>query len=124
MSLDGVHVDGVLELAVILAEGVGEDRGVLLIGQRCIEREGGKREAGLAGLTDLVLSDLQGGGQLAVRRSTAEVLGQVPGRRAHLKEQFLDRAAYADLPALVPEVALDLAADARGGVGGQAVPDG
>ena len=48
-----------------------------------------------------------------------EVLDQRGARLADLQQQFLHRPLDMDLPALVPEVALDLAGDARLGVGGQ-----
>jgi hypothetical protein len=52
----------------------------------------------------------------------SKFLREILGCRAHLEQQFLYWAADADLPALVPEVPLDLPADARASISGQAVP--
>jgi hypothetical protein len=62
----------------------------------------------------------QQGRQFAVAGSVAAFLGQFGADRADLQEKFLERAADMDLPPPVPEVPLDLAADARRGVRGQA----
>jgi hypothetical protein len=48
------------------------------------------------------------------------LLGERVAGRAHLEEQFLGGPADVYLPALVPEVPLDLAGDARLGIGRQA----
>jgi hypothetical protein len=121
VGTDGLHVDGVLDRLVVLAEQLGHRRGILGVGDRRVQRGGGEGEAGPAGLADVVLGDPQQAGQLVVGGRAAAFLGQLPADRADLEQQFLERAADVDLPALVPEVPLDLAADTRRGVSRQAV---
>ena len=55
-------------------------------------------------------------GELARRGGAAQRLGELGGRRADLHAQLLEPARHPDRPALVAEVALDLADDRRGGV--------
>ncbi len=56
-------------------------------------------------------------GELAGGGGAAQLLGQLGGRRADLHAQLLQAARHPDRPALVAEVALDLADDRRGRVG-------
>ncbi len=60
---------------------------------------------------------------LGVVGHVAQLLGQLPGRLADLQHELLYRALDVHLPALVAEMPLDLARDARLGVGGQAAAD-
>jgi hypothetical protein len=76
VGLDGVHVDGVLECLVVLAEHVRENRGVVFgARQRRVERGGAERQAGPVCLADLVLGDAEGSGQVAAGRTIPEFLG-------------------------------------------------
>ena len=63
-------------------------------------------------------------GQVGLGRGAAQPLGQLPGRLADLQHQLLHRALDVHLPPLVAEVPLELAADARPRVRGQAAADG
>ena len=62
-------------------------------------------------------------GQFGFTQQQAELVGEFLGGLAQLEQQFLSGPADVDLPPLVPEMALDLAADAGLRVGGQAVAD-
>src|ERR1019366_7517453 len=53
----------------------------------------------------------------------AQLLGEFLGGFAQFEQQFLGGPADVDLPALVPEVPFDFAADARLRVGGEAGTD-
>ena len=55
-------------------------------------------------------------GELAGRGGAAQALGELGGRRADLHPQLLEPARHPDRPALVAEVALDLADDRGRGV--------
>ena len=90
--------------------------------QRRVQRVGGEGLVGPAGLAHVVLGDGQVPGQLAVLGGAAELLGQGLLGGAHLLQQLLVLAAHPELPAPVPEVPFDLPADARLGIGIQAVP--
>src|ERR1035437_5664646 len=63
-------------------------------------------------------------GQVGFGWRPAQILGQLPGRRPDLENQILHRALDMELPALVAEVPLDLAADARLRVRGQTAAKG
>ena len=121
---DGVHAEHVLQPRVLPAEQVSQGAHAGLAGQRGVQRgrlEGQLRPPGLA---QLVGADPQVPGQVGFGRGPAQVLGQLPGRLADLEHQLLHGARDVDLPPLVAEVPLDLAADARPRVGGQAAADG
>ena len=62
-------------------------------------------------------------GHLGVGWRAAQILGQLAGRLAGFQYQFLHGPRDVDRPALVPEVPLDLAADAHLRVGGQVAAD-
>ena len=73
-------------------------------------------------MAHVVAGDAGAGGELAVAGAVAELLGQGFPGGAHRQQQFLVVTADPQLPAAVAEVPFDLAADARLGVRGQAVP--
>jgi hypothetical protein len=60
--------------------------------------------------------------QLLVPGRTAQLLGEFPARPADLQHQFLRGPLDMDLPALIPEVPLDLTADTWLRVRGQVRP--
>ena len=78
------------------------------------------RPAPPAGRAAAHRADPQVPGQVGLGRGPAQLLGQLPGRLAGLEHQLLHRAPDVDLPPLVTEVPLELAADARPRVRGQA----
>ena len=67
--------------------------------------------------------DVQVLGEFGVRRNPAELVGQFGGRVPQLEPSLLKRALDVDLPALIAEVALDLAAYARLRIAGQTRAD-
>jgi len=106
------------------AEQVSQGRGAGLAAQRGVERAGLEGELCPPGLAQRVAGDSQVPGEVGLGRVPAQVLGQLPGFRADLKDQFLHRARDVDRPPLVPEVLLDLPADAGPREGRQAAAGG
>jgi hypothetical protein len=107
-------------LVVVVPEQIAERSGVRVGGERRVQRQGLKcavRIVALANVADLTAEML---GNLLFRRGSVQLLGQVGLAGKDLGPQFLRRPADVDLPALIPEVTLDLAADARTGVSGEA----
>src|SRR6202042_772889 len=71
------------------------------------------------GVPDLVQADTQMLGDFRVRGRVAEILDEGGTGFAHPEQQFLHGPLDVDLPALVPEMPLDLPGDARLRVRGQ-----
>ena len=119
----GLHVDRVLHVGVFVAEHVAELRRVVPVGQRGVQRVGAEHHVRLPGLEQVVGADAEPFRELLVGGRPAERVGQLLGRLAQLEQQLLRGAPDVDLPPLVAEVPLDLAADAGRRVRGQAVPN-
>jgi hypothetical protein len=117
---DSAHGEHVLQPRILLPEGVGQRNRGGLAAQRRVQRGRTEGQLRLLGLPHLFPADSQVPGQVGVGRGAAQLLGQRPGSVADLQDQFLHRAHHAQRPALVAEVPLELAADARPRVGGQA----
>src|SRR5918995_2376894 len=83
------------------------------------ERDRGIRRAHFHGLEHLLRRGLQLLGDLRDTRRAAEASGEALDGARHRRVQLLERARHADCPALVAEVALDLADHVRGRVGGE-----
>src|ERR1700678_2803861 len=69
-------------------------------------------------------ADPQGSDQVGLGWHAPEFLGQLPGRRPGSHSQVLDGPGDVNLPALVPEVALDLAGNVRVSIGRQRAANG
>ena len=91
----------------------------VLVGSADRERERGVRAAGLERLQHELLLDARRLGELGDRRRPAELDGLVLDDLRELDVELLEPARDAHRPALVAEVALDLADDVRGRVGRQ-----
>jgi serine phosphatase RsbU (regulator of sigma subunit)/PAS domain-containing protein len=117
------HVERVLDAGVVVAEHIREQRRVIPVRQRGVQRVRAEHQVRLACLADVVLADMQSSGQFLIRRCAAQLVGEGLAGLAHFKQQFLGLPAHVNLPPLVPEMPLDLAAHARRRVGGQAVAD-
>ena len=107
-------------MRVFHAEQVSQGYRAGLAAQRGVERAGLEGQLCPPGLAQRVAADSQVPGEVGLRRRPAQVLGQRPGVRADLQDQFLHGARDVDRPPLVPEVLLDLPADARPREGRQA----
>ena len=106
----------VLDARVVDAHGV-EHRHAALVGVVAgVQRQRRVGVAGLDALDDVVHRAADAGGQLGRRRRPAQRLGELRGGAADLHPQLLQPPRHPDRPALVAEVALDLADDRRGGV--------
>ena len=94
---------------------VGEPRRRLVVlVARAVERDGAVGAGGLARLEHLLLGGADALGDLGDRRRAAEVAAELARRRGRrLTRQLLQVARDADRPALVAEVALELAEDRR-----------
>src|SRR6266700_384950 len=123
VRIDGLHVDGVGEVRVVVAEHVRQQGGVVPVGHRGVERVRAEYEVRLAGLLHVVPADTQPFGQFGFLRRPAELLGEFLGGLTQLEQELLGGPADVDLPPLVAEVPLDLAADAGLRVAGEAVAD-
>src|SRR6266700_350219 len=123
VRVDGLHVNGVGEVRVVVAEHVRQQGGVVPVGHRGVERVGAEHEVRLAGLLHVVPAHTQPFGQFGFLRRPAELLSEFLGGLTQLEQELLGGPADVDLPPLVPEVPLDLAADAGLRVGGEAVAD-
>src|SRR5215472_15889482 len=121
---DGLHVQGVLELRIVLAEYVGQVPRVRPAGPWRVQRGGLEGEVGALRVTQLVVADPQVLRQFVVLGGTGELVGQLGAGPAQLKPQLLSGALDVYVPPLVPEVPLDLPGDARLGVGGQVAAEG
>ncbi len=117
------HGQGVLHLRVLLAEQVGQAGRLRLAGQRRVQRGGLQQQVNAARLAHLGLGEAKVAGQFGVAGQAAELLSELADPLAELEQPFLQRPLHVHLPALVPEVPLDLAGDARLGVRGQAPAD-
>src|SRR5262249_4652745 len=114
-----LHVERVLELRVILAEQVGQVPRLGPGRARGIQRGGVEGQVGALSVAHAVVADTQPLSQLRVLRCPGQLLGQLGAHPAQLEPQLLGRALDVHTPALVPEMPLDLAGDARLGVGRQ-----
>ena len=121
---DGLHAEHVLHLRVLSTEKVSQAGRTRPTGKRRVQRGWPEGHVRKLGIPQLVAADPQVPRQVRLGRSAAELLGQLPGRRADFHGQLLDRALDIKLPARVPEMALDLAGDAGLGIGGQAAAEG
>ena len=68
---------------------------------------------------DLVLGGIDGPGDLGHGGGALELLGELTDHRAQAEIQLLEPPGHPYRPALVPEMALELSDDGRGGVGGE-----
>jgi hypothetical protein len=123
VSVDRLDVDRVVDRLVVLAQHVREQRGLVAVGERRVQRVGAEDQVGLAGILHFFFGDAQPLGQLAVVGRPAELLGKLLVRAADGEQQFLRLPADAHVPPLVAEVPLDLTAHARLGVGRQPVAE-
>jgi hypothetical protein len=118
---NGLEVEHVFQLRILGAQEVSQ-----------AERAGGPRvqrgwlqgQFRRPGVLDIVRADSQMPGEVGVGGGTAEFLGELEGLLAGLQDQFLQGPVDMDLPALVTEVPLDLAGDARLSLGGQGAAEG
>ena len=126
MRPDGLHVQRVLELRVVLAEHVGQAVPASGAGGSGASSEAAwKARSARCASRRSSSADAQVLGQLGVAWASGPSCWVRSARGlADLQPQLLRRALDVHLPALVAEVPLDLAGDARLGVGGQAAADG
>src|SRR5580700_6001673 len=110
---DGLHVEHVIHLRVLLAEEVSQQSCTGLTGQRSVQRGRFKGHLSQLGIPQLMAADSERSGQVGLGRYAPELLGQLPGRRTGLHHQFLDGPHDVNMPALVPEVPFDLAVNVR-----------
>ena len=118
---EGREGDPVLAVdqVLVLAAQLGRQRGVVVAPGRGVERREPVGVARFDRLQHLFLRHRRGVGDLADRRRPPELLGQLAHHRAEPEVQLLDPPGNPDRPPLVAEVALQLAHDRRGGVGGE-----
>ena len=114
--LDGGGVLGQPEARVLGAEGVGVGVAVLLVvGARPVERDGAIGGRRLARLEHLLERGAGALGDLARRRRAAELARHLVRHAVDPHRHLLQVARHAHRPALVAEVALELAEDRRDG---------
>jgi len=121
---DGLHAEHVLDPRILLTQDVSDGHHVGLAGQRRVQRVRPEGQLRPPGLPQVIPAHSQVPGQVGFGRRAAQLLGQPPGRLTDFQDQLLHRPLDTDLPALVPEVPLELAADARPRVRGQAAAGG
>ena len=121
--LEGDAVVGAREVG-ILGDVVIEDRGRLVVVRRraSLERDRAVGARGLHGLEDLVDAHAELRRDLVDRGAARELVGELVGRLVHLGGELLKATRHAHRPALVTEVALDLAHDRGRGIGGELEP--
>src|SRR5215469_12687771 len=90
---------------------------------RRVQRRRAECEIGSASFDDLVYGHADVAGQFRVSRGPAEIVRKFGDRAAQLQPQLLQRSLDVHEPALVAEVALDLAAHAWLRVARQRVAD-
>jgi hypothetical protein len=117
---DGVHVHRQVQPGIVLAEQVGQPGQAAGPPHRGVQRGGVEIPVRLACLGQLRVTDPQVTGQLRVGRRVSQHLGQVAAGRPDPQQQVLGGAPDPDLPPLITEMPLDLAADAGLRVRGQA----
>src|SRR3954470_24287900 len=111
--LDGGGVLGQLEAVVLAAERVGEVALLVLLVAGAVERDGAVRAGGLARLQHLLLRGADPLRDLARGGGAAELAAHVLADAVDLDRELLQVARYADGPALVTEMTLELAEDGR-----------
>ncbi len=108
---------------LVVRQRLGERPALLLAapGSWRVERDGLVRGRGLHGLQHVLHRRAHGRGDVPRRGRAAEPCRQRAERLAHLQYELLGRPRHVDRPALVPEVALDLAEHRGHRVAGEAV---
>ena len=112
---DRGRVLGLAEPRVLDPERDPEAVAVLVVVARAVERDRAVRAGGLARLEQLLERDAEPLRELRRRRGAAELARQRLAGRLEPDRQLLQVARHAHRPALVAEVALELAQDRRDG---------
>jgi len=110
---DGLNVEGVLEMGVVLAEDVGQVPRLRPGRSGSVQRGRLERQVGTLRVAQLVVADAEVLGQFVVLGRPGELLRQLGAGPAQLQPQFLGGPLDVHVPPLVTEVPLDLAGDAR-----------
>jgi len=118
-----LHVHRLAERGIFPAEQITELGHVIFTARGGVQRQGSESVAGPPGLTQFLRRDAQPLSELVVGWQPVQLMGQILDGIAHLEQQFLQRAGHLDLPALVTEMPLELAADAGHRVRRQPVPE-